>query len=238
MICIAIVEDEKAYTKTLEDYLSRFTAENQVSFQISTFADGLDIVSDYKAEYDVILLDVQMKHLDGMETAEKIRSLDENVILVFITSTVQYAVQGYLVDALGYVVKPVPYLAFAQIVQKAVNQISQKREKTYLTIDVEGGHLKQDIAQITFIESQRHNVILHTEKGELVTPGPMKKLETGLAEKGFAKCHNAYLINLAHVIGVLQSSVLLTDNLELPVSRTYKKNFMDALTDYMGGIKR
>lgn len=238
MIRIAIVEDEKTDIQTLEGYLARFGTENRTPFQIDTFADGLDIVSDYKAEYDIILLDIQMKHLDGMKTAEKIRSLDENVILIFITSTVQYAVQGYLVDALGYVVKPVPYLAFSQLMKKAIQQISQKQHKTYLNVEIEGGQLRQDTAQVYYIESQRHNVILHTQKGELVTAGPMKKLEELLADKGFAKCHNAYLVNLAHVTGVLQGSVLLTDNLDLPISRTYKKAFLDALTDYMGGIQR
>lgn len=238
MIRIAIVEDENTYTETLKSYLSRFGSENRTAFQISTFCDGLDIISEYKPEYDVILLDIQMKHLDGMKTAEKIRSLDENVILIFITSTVQYAVQGYLVDALGYVVKPVPYLAFSQLMKKALQQISQKQDKTYLTVEVEGGHLRQNIAQISCIESQRHKVILHTEKGDLVTPGPMKKLEASLAQKGFAKCHNAYLVNLSHVTGVLQGSVLLTGDLSLPISRTYKKAFLDALTDYIGGSQR
>lgn len=238
MIQIAIVEDEKEYIQILEGYLSRFSTENEIPFQISTFRDGIDIVTDYKPEYDVILLDIQMKHLDGMKTAEKIRSLDENVIIIFITSSVHYAVQGYSVDALGYVVKPVSYLAFSQLLKKAAKQISRKQTKEYIGIKVEGGQLRQDISQIYYIESQRHNVIFHTQKEVVVTQGPMKKLESILEGKGFAKCHNAYLINLNHVVGVLQNSVSLTDNQDLPISRTYKKAFIDALTDYMGGIQR
>lgn len=111
MIRIAIVEDEDSYVKVLTGYLKQYETEHSLSFQISVFHDGLDIVSEYKADYDIILLDIQMKHLDGMKTAEKIRELDEDVSFIFITSTIQFAVQGYLVDALGYVVKPVAYLA-------------------------------------------------------------------------------------------------------------------------------
>ena len=136
MIRIALVEDESEYVQILYGYLKKYEEVNQVSFQIVTFSDGLDIASEYKADYDIILLDIQMKHLDGMRTAEEIRKLDENVIFIFITSTVQFAVQGYLVDALGYVLKPVPYLAFSQILSKAVKQLEKKTKLTYLTIDV------------------------------------------------------------------------------------------------------
>ena len=101
MIRIAIVEDEDSYVQVLTGYLKQYETEHSLSFQISVFHDGLDIVSEYKADYDIILLDIQMKHLDGMKTAEKIRELDEDVSFIFITSTIQFAVQGYLVDALG-----------------------------------------------------------------------------------------------------------------------------------------
>ena len=238
MIRIAIVEDEASYVQTLEGYLKRFERENDVSFQISVFYDGVDIVSDYRPEYDILLLDIQLKHLDGMKTAEKIRALDEDVAFIFITSTVSYAVQGYLVDALGYVVKPVPYLAFSKILQKAIRQVNKKQTKNYLTIEVKGGHLRLDISRIYYIESQRHNIIVHSDRGSFLTPGPMKRMEEFLNDKSFAKCHNAYLVNLAHVSGVLQNSVLLAGGQDLPVSRTHKKAFLDTLTDYMGGISR
>ena len=79
MIRIAIVEDEDSYVQVLTGYLKQYETEHSLSFQISVFHDGLDIVSEYKADYDIILLDIQMKHLDGMKTAEKIRELDEAV---------------------------------------------------------------------------------------------------------------------------------------------------------------
>ncbi|EGN46164.1 hypothetical protein HMPREF0991_02385 [Lachnospiraceae bacterium 2_1_58FAA] len=71
MIRIAIVEDEDSYVQVLTGYLKQYETEHSLSFQISVFHDGLDIVSEYKADYDIILLDIQMKHLDGMKTAEK-----------------------------------------------------------------------------------------------------------------------------------------------------------------------
>lgn len=238
MIRIAIVEDEKEYVQILYGYLKKYEEQYHTALYIKAFDDGLDIASDYRPEYDIILMDIQMKHMDGMRAAQEIRKLDEEVIFIFITTTVQYAVQGYLVDALGYVLKPVPYLAFSQIFSKAVKQLSKLREKEYLNIEIEGGLVRLDISQITYIESQRHDVLVHTENGDYLTAGPLKNMEQDLARKGFAKCHNAYLVNLRHACGILQNDCMLTDGARLPVSRTRKKAFLDALADYIGGVVR
>lgn len=238
MIRIAIIEDEKEYADLLIDYLKRYETEHAVRFQITTFSDGLDLVSEYKAEYDILLLDIQMKHMDGMTAAEKIRALDEDVSIIFITSTVQFAVQGYLVDALGYVLKPVPYLAFSQLIGKAIKKVQQQQDKFFLTIDIEAGQLRLEADQIYYIESQKHSVIVHSEKGDHKTAGPLKRFEELLERHGFSKCHNAYLVNLLHAGGIQAASVQLTNGDELPVSRARKKAFLDALTDYVGGIQR
>ena len=238
MIRVAIVEDDAEVQGVLQEYVRRYTRQYGTEFEVTLFADGVDILDDYRAVYDIIFLDVEMKHLDGMKTAEKIRELDEDVSFIFITSTIQFAVQGYLVDALGYVVKPVAYLAFSQILGKAVKKVKQKQQKDYMTIEVEGGQMRLDISQIYYIESQRHNILFHTEKGDFLTAGPMKKLEALLKDKGFSKCHNAYLIHLMHVTGIVQNNVLLSDSTTLPVSRAKKKVFLEALTDYIGGVHR
>ena len=150
MIKIAIVEDDKNYSQTLQNYIKKFEQEYHVMFQISIFSDGLDIVSDYSGDFDIILLDIQMKHLDGMKTAQSIRRFDEDVIFIFITSTVEFAIQGYLVDALGYLLKPVPYLPFSQLIQKAIKRIEHKQKKSYLTIEVDSNFFKFSIQLVLY----------------------------------------------------------------------------------------
>lgn len=235
MIKIAIVEDEHSYANTLKSYLDRYGQEHSVSFQIQAFTDGLDIVSDYTAAYDIILLDIQMKHLDGMKTAQKIRELDEDVIFIFITSSARFAVEGYAVDALGYILKPVPYLSFSQILSKAVRRIKKEKEVHYVSIESESGTMRLNTDSIHYVESRLHHILLHTEKGDFITPGPMKRMEEALKPFGFAKCHNAYLVNLRHVAGSLPNDVVLFSGEQIPVSRARKKSFMDCLTDYLGG---
>ncbi|HJA67334.1 DNA-binding response regulator [Lachnoclostridium sp. An169] len=238
MIHAAIVEDEKEHMELLQSYLNRYASEHSVRFRTDGYADGIDIVSDYKGGYDVIFLDIQMKHMDGMTAAERIRHLDEDVAIIFITSTVQFAVQGYLVDALGYVLKPVPYLAFEQLMNKAVKKIRARKEKNHITLDTECGMLRLATDQICCLESQKHAVIVHCEKETYRTAGPLKRFDEELSGQGFSRCHNAYLVNLSHVNAMTPSSVRLSDGEELPVSRARKKAFMDALTDYIGGIQR
>ena len=124
MIRVAIVEDEAEIREQLMGYVQRYTRQYGTAFEVKTFADGLEILEDYRPAYDLILLDIEMKHLDGMETARRIRELDPEVMLVFITNMAQYAIKGYAVGALDYVLKPVPYFAFSQQLQKAVNQLA------------------------------------------------------------------------------------------------------------------
>ena len=126
MIRVAIVEDEAEIREQLMGYVQRYTRQYGTAFEVKTFADGLEILEDYRPAYDLILLDIEMKHLDGMETARRIRELDPEVMLVFITNMAQYAIKGYAVGALDYVLKPVPYFAFSQQLRKAEEQLRRR----------------------------------------------------------------------------------------------------------------
>lgn len=123
MTRIAIVEDEAAVRGQLAGYVQRYTRQYGTPFEVTEFADGMEILEDYRPQFDIIFLDVEMKHLDGMETARRIRERDGGVLIVFITNMAQYAIRGYAVGALDYVLKPVPYFAFSQQLQKALGQL-------------------------------------------------------------------------------------------------------------------
>ena len=107
MLRIATVEDDANDLEALRTHLSRYEKENGLKFQVTEFRDGEDIVTDYSADYDLILMDIEMAFLNGMKAAEKIRELDKDVIIIFITNMPQYAIQGYKVNALDYMLKPI-----------------------------------------------------------------------------------------------------------------------------------
>ena len=233
MIRIAIVEDDAAVSGLLQEYVQRHTRQYGTEFEVTVFADGMDILDDYRPVYDIIFLDVEMKHLDGMTTAERIRQTDAEVILIFITNMAQYAIRGYSVGALDYVLKPVPYFAFSQQLMKAVTRL-EKRAKHYLAVPVEGGLRRLDTAGIYYLESEGHRVHFYTDEGDFSAPGSLKTFEEKLAFRPFARCNSGYLVNLVHVRGVQQNTVEVGPY-ELQVSRPKRKSFLAALTDYIGG---
>jgi DNA-binding LytR/AlgR family response regulator len=233
MIHVAIVEDDIKYIQLLSGYIDRFSQEKNEKIEIATFMDGDDIVYEYKANYDIIFMDIQMKHMDGLKTAKNIRKVDRDVILIFITNMAQYAIQGYSVNAMDYVLKPVSYFAFSEELDKAIRKLNES-VSAFVAIKQEGGFLRLDVKKIVYIESQGHTILIHTENYDYKTIGTMKNYEQQLLNQQFTRCNNCYLINLRYVESVQQSSVTVAGR-TLQISRPRKKCFMDALTDYVGG---
>ena len=233
MTRIAIVEDEAAVREQLAGYVQRYTRQYGTPFEVTEFADGMEILEDYRPQFDIIFLDVEMKHLDGMETARRIRERDGGVLIVFITNMAQYAIRGYAVGALDYVLKPVPYFAFSQQLQKVEAQL-RRRTRHYLAVPVEGGLRRLDTSRIYYIESEGHRVHFYTEEGDFAAPGALKALEEKLADRPFARCNSGYLVNLAQVSGVQQDMVQVGPY-TLQISRPRRKAFMAELADYIGG---
>ena len=233
MIRVAIVEDEAGVQEQLAGYLQRYTRQYGTEFEVHPFGDGVEILEEYRPVYNIILLDIEMKHLDGMETAQRIRQLDPEVILVFITNMAQYAIRGYAVGALDYLLKPVPYFAFSQQLQKAEDQVRRRRSH-YLVVPVSGGLRRLDTARIYYIESQGHQMHFYTEDDHFAAPGTLKVLEEKLADRPFARCNSGYLVNLAQVSGVQQNEVRVGPY-RLQISRPKRKSFLAALADYIGG---
>ncbi len=151
---VAIVEDELHTRKEIKELLEKYAAENGVSFQITEFADGDSITENYSSSYDLILMDVEMPFVDGMTASEEIRKVDQEVTIIFITNAPQYAIKGYKVGALDYILKPVSYYAFSESLKRAIMKIRARHpDDNYITISVKGGVRKIGINSIDYGES-------------------------------------------------------------------------------------
>lgn len=237
MINIVIVEDDINNVKEITEFLYKYQETAGETFKIFTFSDGAQIVESYRCQYDIILMDIELPLMDGMTAAEQIRKVDTKVIIMFITNMAQYAIRGYSVDALDYLLKPVSYFAFSERLKRAIGRM-KRRETQYVTINTKGAVFKVQVEDIYWIESQGHRVTYHTLQGEYdSTITSMKKLEEELEPYYFFRCNNCYIVNLAHVIGMDGQYVVL-DTGRIEVSRARRGNFKKALTEYMGEIMK
>ncbi len=231
MVHIAIVEDEKKFVKQLESYIVQYKKERNKDIKVSVFSDGEDIIENYRCQYDIILMDIQMQFMDGMTAAEKIRELDSEVVIMFITNMTQYAVRGYEVDALDYVVKPVEYFAFSQKLDKAIERIKKQTEE-YLIIPTDAGVHKLALSDIYYIESQGHNAIYHTKKGDFSSRASLKDLENRVVIYGFFRCGKGFLVNLRKVDAVNGNDCVINGE-KIPISRIKRKDFMEQLIHFV-----
>jgi len=219
----------------MKQFLSDYSQESGRAFHITHYDNGEDLVEHYQPEFDLLLLDVDMPFVDGMTAAALIRKRDPEVIIVFVTNLAQYAIQGYSVNALDYILKPLNYFSFSQHLTRALRYV-RKQEDNYLTVAVKGGILKFEVGDIFYIERLGHQLMLHTRDGVHASSATLQQMEEALSGKGFARCNKGYLVNLAHVSGV-QDGCAVVRGEKLLISRGRRGVFLDALADYVGSVR-
>ena len=233
MIRVAIVEDEENYISVLREYLEQYKQESGEQIEVTVYHDGDEIAAFYRAQFDIILMDIEMKFIDGMTAAEEIRKVDSAVSIIFITNAPQYAIRGYEVGALDYILKPVSYFTFSQKFGRAVVKLKKRSGRKRITIPVKGGVMRMELSDIYYIESEGHNLIYHTKDGTSVSSGTMKSVETAMEGMDFSRINKCYLVNLEHVDGV-QDKYAVIHGERLLISRPRMKQFMQELTRYWG----
>ena len=233
---IAIVEDESKSAELLISYIRRYEEEKSIRFEVLQYTDGSSFITDYKASIDIVLMDIEMPHLDGMSAARMLREMDEEVCLIFITNMAQYAIKGYEVRAIDYIVKPVRYFPFSRMLDKAVYLREREAKKEY-TIAVKGGVRRLNTSDIMYIEVRNHTLFYFLQDGQIISGrGTITEEKERLQKKDFAQPSKSFLVNMAKIEAIRKNSVVIAQN-EIPVSRTHKVAFMQVLADYMGNQK-
>lgn len=233
MIEVAIVEDEPAAAEELKSYLARYEKESGTAFAVTVFRNAVTFLAGYKPKYGIVFMDIEMPDLNGMDASRKLREVDSAVVLIFVTNMAQYAVKGYEVDALDFIVKPVAYPNFVMKIKKAVARIAANDERELNVNLVGGGVARLRVSRLRYAEVIGHHVVYHSEDGDFESYGTLKNIEAALDGLPFARCNNCYLVNLKYVYAV-RGYVAQVGDEQLRISQPKKKDFMRALNDYIG----
>ena len=233
MAKIAVVEDNDAMRAQLCGFIAQYAQESGHQLDVTAFSDGAQLVEPYRPGFDIIFLDIEMPTLGGMPTAERIRRQDPDVVLVFVTNMAQYAIRGYEVDALDFVLKPVSYYQFSTKLERALQRI-RRRRGGQVALQVSGGVQLLDTDDILYLETRDRLLHYHTTTDTWSVRGSLLKAEKDLAAYHFARCNQCYLVNLRHVRGV-QDDLVQVGEERLEISRRQRTAFLAALAAYVGG---
>lgn len=232
MVSIAIVDDDKEDIRTLERHISQYFAEKGGEYGIASFYDGSELMRDYAPKYDIVFLDIDMEKLNGMAAAKRIRDTDERTAIIFVTRMAKYAIKGYEVSALDFIVKPVEYNSFALKFKRALDYV-ERNQKKFIEIKLDGSAAYIDMSEIRYVEILNHYLIYHTERGDFKVLGALKSVAEQLPADSFCMCNRCFLVNLRYVRGIGKNTATVGDD-ELVISRYKRKEFVEALTRFWG----
>ncbi len=236
MIRIAMVEDEEEYAKTIGRYCRRYSVEKHTDIDLVWHDNPVAFLEGYRGDYDVVFMDVVMPLMDGMACARSLRKTDGNVILCFITSMAQYAIHGYEVGALDYVVKPVAYEEFAMKMDRLCRLLERQGAKTYM-INSRSALKKIDLRDLYYVEVYNHSLLFHTAEGDFEAYGKLSALEEDERFQRFLRVTPSHLVNSAYISAVAEDT-LAVHGAAIPLSRRRKKECLEKLAMIMGGTGR
>jgi DNA-binding LytR/AlgR family response regulator len=230
----AVVEDDASCRSRIVGCLRRFGQEHGVTVQVTEFADGEALLQAFRPEFDVLFLDIEMPRLDGMSAARQIRERDEQVTIIFITNMAQYAIHGYEVGALDFLLKPVSYDALEMRLIKLLKLV-QARQESGILLSLGSGLRRLRVSELLYVELVGHDLVYHLRDESISLRGSMREAEEQLRGKPFFKCNSCYLVNLDHVRAV-SDGVAVVGGDRLQISRARKKAFMEALAAHLAGV--
>ncbi len=234
MLHIAICDDDPAIRAALQSSLKRYGNETGEEFCVSEYKDGESLLRSGTDDMDLLILDIQMPGISGIDTARAIRAANQNLLIILFTNYIQYALEGYEVQAYRFLLKPLDYQQFTEVVGKAL-EVLHKRKQAVLLIQTRERTSRIPIDSIIYIETCSGHVLIHTHTDTIESYTSMKDMEQQLKDSLFFRCHTAFLVPLREIRDITQRDVLLYSGQSIPLSRHRRKALKEAITNYWGG---
>ncbi len=235
MIRVAIVEDDAVARAVVREQLDRYTAETGTAFTATEFSDAVSFLDSYRPVYDLVLLDVELPYLYGTEAAKRLRELDPVVLLVFMTNMAQYAIHGYAVNALDYILKPVSYARLRALLG-TIRRLLAAETGTELAIRTPKGLVRVRDRDILYVTAEDHLLLYHTAHGIVESWDTLKTAETLLPKERFFRIGKSVIVNL-YTVKVVDGDTVRVGEATFPISRAHKRDFWAALQTTIGGSR-
>lgn len=228
MIRIACCDDDKKHLETVTSMIVSWD-QSPVVFHLDTFDEGDALISAHlKNPYDIILLDIVMPLLNGLDIAKEIRTQDKSVKIVFLTSSREFAFESYRVKASDYLLKPVVMEELRSCLLERINEISTVDR--FITITNGGIHHRIILSDVEYLEAQGKHVEISMKDGRKLKANEalntFEKYFEGNLE--FFKCHRSFIINLSQVSSYSAKEISMRSQATIPLSRNLIKDFKEA----------
>lgn len=224
---IAICDDEEVQRIFLSDHIKEWAKNRMTTLEVSCFPNGESLLFAWEDEaFDLLILDIEMGTLSGVELARKIRIENKELPILFITGYEKYMAQGYEVAVLHYLLKPVRKEKLFEALGRTLQRQKPEEKLTFPTTE---GHILFPASHIWYVEAMGHDCLLCVTEDKWqvrMSMGEALKLLNG--KKEFVQCHRSYLVNLQHVCAITKAEVVLDDKSRLPISRRAHKEVNEA----------
>lgn len=233
MINIAICEDEREIQELIEIYIVNIFKKKNIEYKIQKYNSGEALLKSDFSHIHILLLDIRMGKINGMETARKIREVDMNMEIIFITSLIDYVQEGYEVKAYRYLLKPIRQEDLKKHLLTCIKEVQVRNN--YIIVNDKSNTYKIYSHDIKYIEVQKKIISIYTNDKDITTRYSLGKIEKDLNSEKFVRCHKSYIVNLSFIEGIKPNSLRLESGEEIPISRYRYKDvkikFLKFLSD-------
>lgn len=225
---IAVCDDEKVFCQEVYNHIMLYRKNSQKDITIQLFQSGDDLLRSSQ-EFSMVLLDYEMKGINGMETARRLREKNKDVIIVFLTSHTEVMQEAFVVKAFRYMVKPITY----QEIEACINAVREELEQEEELVFDDDIPKKIKLKHIVYIEAGNKGTCVRTSEGTYKSKNTMSDWESLLNDRYFYRCHKSYYINLAFVDKIYPEYVLLYNKEKVALSRRSRKEFQHRMNQFI-----
>ncbi len=233
MLQVAICDDNHAIREELKQYLNDFSSKSNIEIELHEFKSGEELLGSHYQEFDLLILDIQMDGMNGLDVARKVRETNSDMTIIFFTNYIQYALEGYEVQAYRFLLKPLSYEQFSSIVGTALIDYANRKQNVFI-VNSRDKNTCILIDDILYAETDRRHIMIHTMNHNIDSTMTMREVEDTLKNYLFFRCHTSYLVSLQKIKSIGLQDLELIDGTKIPVSKHRRKDLKEKLATFWG----